>query len=270
MFESQLIECLERVAELLPPSVIQIVIEILCLANQQTEEQLSYHLVQKLPNQSLRRCVLELLETWQQHQPILPPQAIALALETAYNTRQTLQKQYEVQPVWTIPQANGQWIRQTEQVMLEMIGQSESELVLFSFAVYHIPQIIQAVIMALERQVKITVIVELPETKKISFGIFQSLPSQLLEHLTIFYWPLTARPQNAQGRYGSLHMKGIISDRDRVFITSANLTDYALNLNLELGLMTQQPKLADEIYRQLEILIQQNILLLYDPESNEK
>ena len=53
----------------------------------------------------------------------------------------------------------------------------------------------------------------------------------------------------------------MIGDRHHVFITSANLTDYALNLNLELGLMTQQPHLARKIYDQFEILIENNILL---------
>ena len=261
MFEPRLIAALEQMVELLHPPVLQIVIELLDSLDPESDSQLAYVLVQKLPNPAFRRCVTELIEIWQNHSPTIPAQAIALALQTASHTHQTLQKRYEVQPVWTIPQVGGQWIRQTEQVILEIISQAQAELLLISFAVYRIPQVVQALIQALERQVKVTLIVELPDTQKIAFGIFQSLPLSLLERLEIFYWPLACRPQDSQGHYGSLHIKGVIRDRHHVLITSANLTDYALNLNLELGLMTQQPHLARKIYDQLEILIDHNILL---------
>jgi len=261
MFEPRLITTLEQIVEVLPPTVLAIVIELFDSFDPTFDRQLAYLLVQKLPNPTFRRCVTELIEIWQSHSPAIPGQAIALALQTASHTRQTLQKRYEVLPVWTIPQVEGQWLRQTEQVILEIISQAQAELWLICFAVYRIPQVVQALIQALERQVKVTFIVELPDTQKISFGIFQSLPLSLLERLEIFYWPLACRPQDSQGRYGSLHIKGVIGDRHHVLITSANLTDYALNLNLELGLMTQQPHLASKICDQFERLIENNILL---------
>lgn len=263
MFEPKLIDAVERITELLPENTVQIVIETLLSINN-TNKDLYYQLTQKLPNQALRRYVVELIDIWQEYEPNLPIAAIALALQSTYNTRQKLQKEYAVQPVWTIPKIGRQWIRQTEQVILEIISQSQSELLLISFAVYHIPQVAQALTEALKRNVSVMMIVELPKSQKISFGIFESLSPQLLQHLDIFYWPQHCRPKDSQGKYGSLHMKGIIGDRQQVLITSANLTDYALNLNMELGLMTRQPQLAKEIYEQFEILIQQDILLRLD------
>ena len=40
-------------------------------------------------------------------------------------------------------------------------------------------------------------------------------------------------------RHGSLHVKCAVADDAAALISSANLTEYAMNLNMELGLMVK-------------------------------
>jgi phosphatidylserine/phosphatidylglycerophosphate/cardiolipin synthase-like enzyme len=50
-------------------------------------------------------------------------------------------------------------------------------------------------------------------------------------------WPQEKRPRDEAGRFGSLHAKCAIADEEWLLVSSANLTMYAMNLNMELGLM---------------------------------
>ncbi|HBC43111.1 MAG TPA: hypothetical protein DCZ88_14810, partial [Pseudanabaena sp.] len=96
---------------------------------------------------------------------------------------------------------------------------------------------------------------------KVPFGVLQTFPADMIEQLQIYYWPVGKRPVNSKGKYGSLHIKGVISDRHRVLISSANLTKYAMDLNLELGLLTDQAKLAKQIHRTFDVLIRDRVLI---------
>jgi phosphatidylserine/phosphatidylglycerophosphate/cardiolipin synthase-like enzyme len=51
----------------------------------------------------------------------------------------------------------------------------------------------------------------------------------------VYVWPLDKRPKDGAGRHGSLHAKCAVADEAAAFISSANLTKYALNLNAQKG-----------------------------------
>ncbi|MGB7086236.1 MAG: phospholipase D-like domain-containing protein, partial [Phormidesmis sp.] len=67
-------------------------------------------------------------------------------------------------------------------------------------------------------------------------------------------------PRDKTGRHGSLHMKVAIADRQHLFITSANLTHYALSLNMEMGLLVHSKTIACQVSEHLDQLIQQSII----------
>ena len=46
-----------------------------------------------------------------------------------------------------------------------------------------------------------------------------------------------------------------------LFITSANLTEYAFKLNMEMGLLVENEELAIQVITQIERLIQQKIFV---------
>ena len=51
-----------------------------------------------------------------------------------------------------------------------------------------------------------------------------------------YVWPLGKRTGDHEGRLGSLRVKCTLVDRQQLYPTSANLTDFAVSLNMELGL----------------------------------
>jgi len=58
-------------------------------------------------------------------------------------------------------------------------------------------------------------------------------------HANVFYWPLERRIRSAAGAYGAMHVKCLIADREAALVSSANLTDYALEMNMELGILVR-------------------------------
>jgi len=44
-----------------------------------------------------------------------------------------------------------------------------------------------------------------------------------------------------------LHAKIAVADREKVFISSANLTDYAMDLNIEMGVLLKDKAIGEQI-----------------------
>jgi phosphatidylserine/phosphatidylglycerophosphate/cardiolipin synthase-like enzyme len=59
---------------------------------------------------------------------------------------------------------------------------------------------------------------------------------------------------DAEGRRGSLHVKCVVADAERMFVSSANLTEQALRLNMELGILiagTRHPHDVEDHFAEL-------------------
>ena len=70
---------------------------------------------------------------------------------------------------------------------------------------------------------------------KVSFSPHKHLG--LLKAVRTFVWPLAKRQKGPLGQYGSLHAKCAVVDSNLLFLSSANLTEFAFNLNMELGVL---------------------------------
>jgi hypothetical protein len=94
---------------------------------------------------------------------------------------------------------------------------------------------------AAKRGVEIIIIVESPESSegKIAFDSISALGPGLRSTARIFIWPYAKRLTTPDGKYGSLHAKVAISDSQKLYISSANLTEYAMNLNMEMGILIE-------------------------------
>ncbi len=81
-------------------------------------------------------------------------------------------------------------------------------------------------------------------------------------------WPGTARPRvfydpralEPEGPGGVLHAKAVVVDDEAVFITSANLTEAALDSNIELGLVVRDRALAASVSTHFQALIDSALL----------
>jgi phosphatidylserine/phosphatidylglycerophosphate/cardiolipin synthase-like enzyme len=81
-------------------------------------------------------------------------------------------------------------------------------------------------------------------------------------------WPGETRPQvfydprslYMEGPGGVLHAKAVVADDEAVFVTSANLTEAALDRNIELGILLRDRSLALSIASFFKVLIEQRYL----------
>ena len=259
----KLLKQIDRVVNFLPPTVLASVIDDLKNSPSQYNKALEAKLLGKLPNPKFRRVVAELLSIWKQDNNNWNSCSLAAALSSAAYSVAQIRQALDVELVWTGPETNGPSFRRTDQVLLQLIRDAQDELTLISFAIYKIPEIAQVLIKALNRGVKVRLIAENPKVaNKIPFGIKEALGREIIERAQVFIWPKYKRPVDREGRYGSLHIKSAIVDSQKLFVTSANLTQYAFTLNMEMGVLIQSHYLANQVERQIEDLIEHEILTL--------
>ena len=76
----------------------------------------------------------------------------------------------------------------------------------------------------------------------------------------VYLWPLANRATDDNGKPGSLHVKCAAADGQRLFVSSANLTEYAFSLNMELGLLISGGSLPSQVEAHFDRMIQTGVL----------
>lgn len=140
-----------------------------------------------------------------------------------------------VEIVWTGPKKEDMPFRNTEQAYLDIIGNSKKRLILVSFAVFYQESISSSLREALHRDVEILIIAESEEKLKTKIWEEIGISGQLVSY---YYWPIDKRDFHKES-IASLHAKAAISDGNVAFVTSANLTEFAMSKNMELGLLVR-------------------------------
>ena len=165
--------------------------------------------------------------------------------------------------VWTGPDNSTSVFRATEQVLVEMIEQSCSSILLVTYAVYEIQETARLLVEAAQRGVQIQLILETinPRTGVETSTPIRELGSELTSLAEIYYWPFDQRPTDDRGNRGCLHIKCAVADEERVLITSANLTQSALRLNMEMGLAIRDPQLGSTLSAHFANLISASVLM---------
>lgn len=204
-----------------------------------------------------------LLHLWQSLAPTLPPVSVALALRAASQAEAYHQHNGQTALVWTGPDSGSPVLRRTDQALLQVINTAQTALLVVSFAVYKIDDIRRALLAAAERGVDISICIEAPDPSagKITFDTLAALGQRLAEQATVYVWPAAQRPQTADGKHGSLHVKCAVADARLLFISSANLTEYALSLNMELGVLIEGGSLPGEVATHFAQLITRQMLV---------
>jgi phosphatidylserine/phosphatidylglycerophosphate/cardiolipin synthase-like enzyme len=251
-----------RLAGIIPNGTIQALAQTIERGNITQWNELRLQLTQVAPQPQLRALVLELLSVWQQYAAAVTPTEVALALRTAAVTAKTYRESQAVELVWTGPLVSGATMRRTDQALLEVITSARQSLLIVSFAVYKIPAITTAIVQAASRGVTIRICVEAPEpsSQKMAYDTIKALGPAVAQRAALYVWPSDQRPHDANGHAGVLHAKCAVADGQLLFISSANLTDYAMNLNLELGVLIRSVSHAERVAAQFEHMIAQGIL----------
>ena len=160
--------------------------------------------------------------------------------------------------VWTGPLGEESGSRRTEAALLDVVRAAREVLWLVTYALYPVPALRAELDGAVARGVQLRVVAESPDTHKIKHsGLIywrQFLPPQT----HIYEWPVSKRAHNEAGDCGTLHAKVALADRDLALVSSANLTDCALNFNLETGVLLRGPS-AQKLAAQFERLVGEGI-----------
>jgi phosphatidylserine/phosphatidylglycerophosphate/cardiolipin synthase-like enzyme len=153
-------------------------------------------------------------------------------------------------------------LRRTEQAILQVLDSATSHITLVSFAVYRIPNICNALIRAAKRGVRLTVIVETPD--KIAgegeYSTIKALGPEVAACSSVYFWPKENRPAGDNNKVGILHVKCAVADGKWLFLSSANLTQQAFTINMELGMLIRGGSLPQKVEQQFQTLIQGGFL----------
>jgi phosphatidylserine/phosphatidylglycerophosphate/cardiolipin synthase-like enzyme len=202
------------------------------------------------------------LDCWRGQVASLAPQAVALALLTAAHSEKAHRDHQSVELVWTGPETGAVPFRRTEQAILQVLDSARERITLVSYAVYRIANICEALVQAARRGVRIRVIVETPdklEGEK-EYGTLRALGDDVAACSTVYYWPKDQRGRDGNGKLGILHVKCAVADGRWLFLSSANLTEYAFTINMELGVLVTGGALPDQVQEHFDRLIAGAIL----------
>lgn len=211
----------------------------------------------------VRAALSQLLNDWRNHGRDVTPRELAWALKAANSTDEFNRLRQTLEMVWSGPHSSASDYRRTDQALLELIQNAKQSIIVVTFAAYKIPNIAAALVAAAKRGVKISLILESTEESEgaVTFNAIQAMGSELANAATVYAWPKEKRGMDTKGNRGALHVKCAVADGEAVLISSANLTEHAMNLNMELGILVRGGDLPRSLAGHLQSLIQSRILV---------
>lgn len=256
-----------RLAARLPHAVMLAVADAVAQQGQTDHLLARQAILQCLPTPDFRGATGSFLDDWHRRAASVGAQAAAIAIITAAHSEQSHRQQESLQLVWTGPEpaeSRNNRLRHTEQAILEVVNLAAKRLTVVSYAVYKIPRICEALAAAAERGVSIKVIVETPSRieGQGAYDSLRALGDQVASVCSVYYWPKEVRPTGKDGKRGILHVKCAVADGHRLFLSSANLTDYAFTINMELGLLITGGPLPNRVDHHFKSLVADKVLVL--------
>jgi phosphatidylserine/phosphatidylglycerophosphate/cardiolipin synthase-like enzyme len=191
-----------------------------------------------------------------------------LAMEREANQRTT----DRLQLVWTGPDVPGSVSRDTGVVMKELFRVARRSVFLSSFAVHRGNEVFVPLAAAVDRNPSLRVALAINVGRD---GDFSTPGHQVLnrfaERFWQNHWPWPWRPHvyydpralsTDPAICASLHAKCVVIDDEIAFVTSANLTEWAQERNLEAGVLIRDEVFARSLRNQFESLIDASALRL--------
>ncbi len=235
-------ELADRIRQLvseLPPGLVQNLAGVIMARAPSSPGSFQAAVEAAVPQAHYRAIAVSLVNFWQHQASELQPQSLAFALLAAGQCEEFARKNQRLELVWTGPEVEAVPPRRTEQALLQLIDSAKTTLTVVSFVAYKVPRIRGALAEAARRGVNVRLIVEDPDMSqgKIAFGALEAFGPDVAARSQVYVWPLENRPSPQAGHHGSLHAKCAIADGHWLLISSANLTEYALSINIELGVL---------------------------------
>jgi phosphatidylserine/phosphatidylglycerophosphate/cardiolipin synthase-like enzyme len=211
---------------------------------------------------ALAKLAQQLVGTWKLRAPDLSGHGLAFALLTAAKCEGFARTSQALSLVWTGPDVEAIPPRRTDQALLQLIESAKATLTIVSFVAYKVPHVSTALAGAARRGLAVRLILEDAEASqgKVAFDALKGLGAEVAERCAVYIWPIEKRQKAPGGKHGSLHAKCAIADGLRLLISSANLTEHALSVNIELGVLVKGGALPARAESYWTWLIQSGVL----------
>lgn len=264
MIAPQLAQEIHRLVADLPAELVERLSNALSEASTANWHRLRAQAINTVTQPAIRERVGEFLDFWQSNAPAVSAESVALALLAASQVEEHYREHQRLELVWTGPDSRVIPLRRTDQALLQLINEAQETLHIVSFAVYKAEAISQAIVNAAQRGVSVAIYLETPDAseRRITFDTIKALGGEVAQRARIYVWPLEKRLQTADGKHGSLHAKIALADGQTMLISSANLTEYAMTLNMEMGLLVRGGPLPAQAETHLERLVEQGVFQL--------
>jgi phosphatidylserine/phosphatidylglycerophosphate/cardiolipin synthase-like enzyme len=182
---------------------------------------------------------------------------VAGMLLGASEARLRVEREMSVEMVWTGPTTRFVPTRRTEQVLLDLIRGSHTDLFLLSFVTYAVPSVALAMNEAASRGVRLRVLLEASTSHGGSLTVDPAATMRAaVPAAEIFTW----KKKPAPFVEGKVHAKVAVVDGTRAFITSANLTGHALEKNMEAGVLINGGPVPKTLSDHLQALIDVGVI----------
>lgn len=172
--------------------------------------------------------------------------------------------------VWSGPEVPGLHARDTRSVFEQLLGSAERSVWASTYAFFDGPKAFEVLARRMDdvAELRVTLLLNIQRKRGDTTDEHQ-LVRQFTDRFWSKDWPGARRPAvfydpralQLGGPTGVLHAKAIVVDDESVFITSANLTEAALDRNIELGLLVRDPAMALTVATHFRTLIEQQRLL---------
>lgn len=171
--------------------------------------------------------------------------------------------------VWSGPEVPGLHARDTRRVYEELLGGAERSVWACTYAYFDGPRAFEVLARRMDEMPSLAVTLLLNiQRRKGDTTAPEGLVRRFADRFWVVDWPGSARPRvyydprslELDGPAGVLHAKAVVADDEAVFVTSANLTEAALERNIEIGLLVRDAGLAASVSRHFRGLIDRGLL----------
>ncbi len=252
-----------KLARSLPTSLIHTIARIVSDFDRENWPASRARVMQNIAHPLYRTLAAHFLDCWQNQAGEMSSQAVCAALMTAAESEKVHRDHQSIELVWTGPDAGVVPLRRTEQALLQVIESATQKITIVSYAVYNIDRVSKALIDAANRGVKSAVIIETPDRNEgqNNYNTLKALGPSVASQCDVYLWPIENRTRDVSGKPGILHVKCAVADSRTLFISSANLTEYAFTVNMELGLLITGGAQPVQVENQFDRMIQNRILV---------
>ena len=171
--------------------------------------------------------------------------------------------------VWSGPEVPGLHARDTRRVYEELLGSAERSVWASTYAFFDGPRAFEVLAHRMDAQsaIRVTLLRNI-QRKRGDTTVAEQLVRRFADRFWGTDWPGSSRPSvyydprslEPEGPGGVLHAKAVVTDDEAVFVTSANLTEAALDRNIEMGLLVRDRALAASVLTHFRGLIDRGLL----------